>query len=55
MVQANEISKAGSSYLGCFKDGMGNGYGNWFDKRGVIKNQGVWKNGKPVFAPEQEN
>ena len=49
------ISKDGSSYLGGFKDGMENGYGTWFDKRGIIKNQGIWKNGNPVFAPKQKN
>ncbi len=48
--QGKRLAKDGSSYLGEFKNGKENGYGTWFDSRGIIVRQGLWKNGNPIFS-----
>lgn len=48
------LVKDGSSYLGEFSEGKENGYGTWFNPKGLIMRQGLWKDGSPVFSNQSQ-
>jgi hypothetical protein len=48
------LVKDGSSYLGEFSHGKENGYGTWFNSKGLIMRQGLWKDGSPVFSNQSQ-
>ena len=47
-----KVSSNGTIYQGEFKDGIEDGYGTWYNKKGTLKFQGIWKQGKPVNIKE---
>lgn len=47
-----KVSSNGTIYQGEFKDGIENGYGTWYNKKGILKFQGIWKQGKPVITTD---